>query len=224
MEPLADLEDRCEVCDQTYVVGETSCKNPVCAMGQRWFEWNYAIAMRSGTLERVINNYKYSGPTSRERGWSAIFGRILIGFLDANAASFEGTDLIVSSPTFIGPGSRRAWDHIRGILVAADAEQVPPGRWPFDLAETAAIIKTADTPSMVSMKSYPGRRQNAEGPLRDSLEVPDPSRTKGRRIVVVDDVFTDGLTLREVARALRLQGRAVDVRGVTLARQPFGRR
>lgn len=222
MEPLADLDDRCEVCDQTYIKGETACKNPVCGMSERWFEWNYATAMRSGVLQRVINAYKYSDASSGNRGWAAIFGRILVGFLDANDATFNGVDLIVASPTFIGPGGRRDWDHIREILVAADAEQVPPGRWPFDLAETPAIIKTADAPAMTGMK-YQQRRANAEGPVRDSLEVPDPSRTRGRRIVVVDDVFTDGLTMREVARALRLQGRARDVQGVTLARQPFGR-
>jgi predicted amidophosphoribosyltransferase len=222
MEPLADLKNRCEVCDQTFVVGETTCKNPVCNMGQKWFEWNYAIAIRSGTLQAVINAYKYSGPTSDNRGWAAIFGRILVGFLDANVAPFEGTDLIVASPTFVGPGGRRAWDHIRGILIAADAEQVPPGRWPFDLAEIPAIVKSEDTPAMTGLK-YQARRANAEGPVRAALSVPDPSRTAGRNILVVDDVFTDGLTMREVARALHLQGRAARVYGVTLARQPFGR-
>lgn len=34
MEPLADLDDRCQVCDQTYVEGESTCKNPVCRMSQ----------------------------------------------------------------------------------------------------------------------------------------------------------------------------------------------
>ena len=222
MEPLADLEHRCEVCDQTYAAGETACKNPVCRMGQRWFEWNYAIAMRSGTLQRVINAYKYSDPASGNRGWAAIFGRILVGFLDAHERIFESADLIVASPTFSGPGSRRSWDHIRGILEAADAEQASPGRWPFDLAETPAVTKTAETRAMTGMK-YQQRKANAEGPLRDALAVPDPSRTAGRRIVVIDDVFTDGLTMREVARALRRQGRAAEVQGVTLARQPYGR-
>ncbi len=70
---------------------------------------------------------------------------------------------------------------------------------------------------------YQQRRTNAEAAVRDSQAVPDASRTTGRRVIVVDDVFTDGLTMREVARALRLQGRAAAVQGVTLARQPFGR-
>lgn len=220
MEPLADPDRRCGVCDQSYAEGETACKNPVCAMGERWFVWNYAVAMRSRVLRQVINAYKYSNATSGHRGWAAIFGRILVGFLDATAPTFEGTDLIVASPTFIGPGSRRDWDHIRGVMVAADAEQVPAGRWPFDLTDTPAVIKNADTPAMTGLK-YKARRLNAEGAVWGALLVPDPSRTRGRRIVVLDDVFTDGLTMREVARALRLYGEAAEVRGVTLARQPY---
>jgi predicted amidophosphoribosyltransferase len=221
IEPLAEPDRRCVVCDQTYGEGDTECRNPVCGMSERWFDWNYAVALRKGTLEQAINAYKYSGASSGERGWAAIFGRILVGFLDAHESLFESADLLVASPTFARPGSRREWDHIREVLVAADAEQIPSGRWPFDLADPPAILKTSETPSMVSMKSYAARRMNAEGPVRDSLIVPDASRTEDRRIIVVDDVFTDGLTLREVARALRMQGRAAQVQGVTLARQPF---
>lgn len=101
-------------------------------------------------------------------------------------------------------------------------DKVPPGRWPFDLEEPQAIIKSTGTPPMTGLK-YQQRRTNAESAVRDSLTVPDPSRTRGRRVVVIDDVFTDGLTMREVARALRRQGGAAEVQGVTLARQPFGR-
>lgn len=222
MESLADTEDRCGVCDQTFIAGEDECRNPVCGMTERWFDWSFAIAIRSGVLQRVINAYKYSRAASGNRGWAAIFGRILVGFLDANESTFQSADLIVASPTYTGAGSRREWDHIREILVAADTEQVPPGRWPFDLAEPPTIIKTSDTPPMTGLK-YQQRRTNAESAVRDSLAVPDASRTTGRRVIVVDDVFTDGLTMREVARALRLQGRAAAVHGVTLARQPFGR-
>jgi predicted amidophosphoribosyltransferase len=42
----------------------------------------------------------------------------------------------------------------------------------------------------------------------------------GSRILVIDDVFTEGSTLREVARALVKAG-ADEVAGLTLARQPW---
>jgi predicted amidophosphoribosyltransferase len=53
-----------------------------------------------------------------------------------------------------------------------------------------------------------------------ALEVPDQARVDGRRVLVYDDVFTDGLNLNTVARKLREAG-AAQVCGVTLARQPW---
>jgi predicted amidophosphoribosyltransferase len=53
--------------------------------------------------------------------------------------------------------------------------------------------------------------------------VPDPARVAGERVLVFDDVYTEGLTILEVARALRLAG-AAEVSQIVLARQPWGRR
>ena len=51
--------------------------------------------------------------------------------------------------------------------------------------------------------------------------MPVARRVKGKRVLVFDDVFTEGFTIREVARALRAAG-AVEVSEVVLARQPYG--
>lgn len=222
IEPLAAFDDRCAVCDQVYAPDQTSCGNPVCRMApeERWFEWNFAIAMRTKWLKTAINSYKYDG----RRDWAAIFGRILIGFLEAEREVFKGIDLIVGSPQYTGPGAHRSWDHVREVMVAAAREEGPPAwlaGWPFDLADPPAIIKTADTPPMVKSGSAAERKQLAEHDLRSVLQVPDRTRTEGKAIVVLDDIFTGGWTLRESARALRLQGGAKSVVGISLARQPY---
>jgi predicted amidophosphoribosyltransferase len=221
MEPLAAIEDRCEVCDHPYNEGERRCWNPVCGFrpADRWFEWNYAIAMRTKWLRSAINAYKYEG----RREWAAIFGRILVGFLEAERGTFENVDLIVASPAYTGVGAHRTWNHVQEILVAADREQEYRGlvaAWPIDLADPQAIVKTADTPTMVGLNRG-GRQLAAEQDLRHALHVPDPRRTRGKLIAVFDDVFTGGWTLREVARALRTQGGARSVVGITLARQKY---
>jgi predicted amidophosphoribosyltransferase len=220
VEPLAPVDRRCGVCDQTYQAGLTECRNPVCGMAERWFEWNYAVAIRSGVLEVSIKKFKYEG----KHGWAAIFGRILVGFLDSEERLFSDTDLIVASPAYTGPGAHRSWDYAHDILVAASREQRPPSDWPFDLAGPSAVIKTAETEPMARITKYHERRPHAETAIRDALLVPDPERVRNKVVLVVDDTFTDGLTLREVARALQLQGGARLVRGVTLTRQPYGRR
>lgn len=219
VEPLAPVDRRCAVCDQTYQAGLTACKNPVCGMAERWFNWNYAVAIRSGVLEDSIKRFKYED----KHGWAAIFGRILVGFLDAEGPVFSDTDLIVASPAYTGPGAHRSWDYAREILIAASREQRPPSDWPFDLSAQPAIIKTVETEPMARIKTYRERRTHAEAAIRSALLVTDPARVQSKVVLVVDDTFTDGLTLREVARALRLQGGASEVHGVTLARQPYGR-
>jgi len=64
------------------------------------------------------------------------------------------------------------------------------------------------------------RKTIAEGPLRAALNVNDAASVAGKRILIVDDVFTEGFTIREVARSLILAG-AVEVSEVVLAREPW---
>lgn len=215
MEKLADQKHRCLICDHPFVPGEDSCRNPVCNFGDRWFEWNYAIAMRSGMLQSAINWYKYDG----KRGWGLIFGRILAGFLEARPDTFQEFDLIVASPTYTGEGGR-TFDHTREVLMRAAADVLPSSSWKFDVEGEPAIVKTAKTPRMAGLR-FRDRLRMAEGDLRASLRVTHPERIEGKYILVYDDVFTDGLTLRELARALIQEGGAEGVCGVTLCRQAY---
>jgi predicted amidophosphoribosyltransferase len=70
-------------------------------------------------------------------------------------------------------------------------------------------------------KSYQQRREIGETQLRAALRVTDPARTRSKNVLVYDDIFTDGRTLDEVARALQQHGHARTVCGVTLCRQPW---
>ena len=206
---------RCAVCHRRVTGGETRCRNPLCASASRWFHWGVAIAERGGGLERALNAYKYGGACS----WAPVFGRMLAGFLLSRRSLFGPFDIVTASPTFIGQGGRD-FDHTRGILLEA-ARQLPASVSPsFDTGPIPAILKTAPTPRLAGL-SHQERRRVAEELLRPALRVPDPRRTTGRRVLVFDDVFTDGRTLNEVARALRLQGGAREVCGLALCRQPW---
>lgn len=217
LELLPDQDRRCAVCDHPFNDDEIECRNGPCNAGWRMFDRNYAIAVRSGVLDRVIKRYKYGGA----RGWGRIFGRILVGFLDANAERFAAYDLITSSPTYVGPDGRD-FDHTREVLDYADQEAA--GRWPFDVGGAPAITKTAATQRLVDAGTYQARKALAQGPLREALAVPNRAVTAGKAILVYDDVFTDGLSLNEAARALHVEGGARQVSGVTLARSIYGRR
>jgi len=195
---------------------DQECGNFMCTWDDRFFDANYAIAIKSGHLDRAIKRYKFED----KKHWANIFARVLVGFFEEEAAIFKTFDLIVASPTYISSdGVSRSWDHTR--LVIERAQDESRGAWPFDIGHPQpAIIKTAPTPSMTK-KGWKERHEIAKNQLRPALAIPDLKRTQGKSILVYDDVFTDGHTLYEVARCLKMQGGASDVSGVTLARQPF---
>jgi predicted amidophosphoribosyltransferase len=204
----------CPTCDQRLPPGGICsnywCRRPV---EDRYFSFIYAIAMRSGQLEAAINAYKFRDRT----GWASIFGRVLVGYLDESPDAFNSWDAIIPSPTFTGAGARRRWDHIDLILQRAGIEAA--GRWPIVARHHHPIVKTADTPSLVG-RTLADRREITATQLRAALAVPDPSAVRNRSFLVFDDVFTDGSTLREVARRL-LEAGASEVAGIVLARQPW---
>jgi predicted amidophosphoribosyltransferase len=170
----------------------------------------WAISMRTGQMKTAIHRYKYD----ERRGWAAIFGRILAGFLNENQSIFGTYDLIVPNPSYTGPEAQRSFDHTEGIVRAAEIEE--PLGWPFAYG---VVVKTAPTERFAG-KTWRERKAIAEGPLRAALSVPDPVRVANKDVLVIDDVFTEGFTIREVARVLHQHG-AREVSEVVLAREPW---
>jgi len=190
-----------------------TCKNPVCSWSTRGFDRIWAIAAYTGDLERAIRQYKYEG----KRAWAPELGHILAAHLDANPNDFGRFDVIIPSPTFVGEGGR-SWDHVRDFVLAAAAAATRT--WPFDLGSPGAIEQVAPTARFVEQADWTHRKDLAEGDFRGALRISDPSRIQGRAILVVDDVFTDGLRTREVANALLGRG-AAHVSQLVLARRLF---
>ena len=178
-------------------------------MAKRGWEFIWAVAMRSGSLKTAISSYKYQGV----KGWAWILGRVLVGYLEANAQVFGTYDLIIPMPTYLGIGGR-SWDHIGLIIERAEVEG---SQWPF---RRDVMDKTKPTPTMVDLKSFKKRAEMAERELRPALQVTEPSTVAGRDVLVFDDVFTGGLSMREVAYKLKDAG-ATSVAGIVLARQPY---
>jgi predicted amidophosphoribosyltransferase len=190
-----------------------SCGNPLCNWDEdsRFFKWVWAISMRTGSLRDAIDRYKVGG----NYGWAGIFGRVLLGYLNAHEAVFDRYDLIIPSPTYVGEGGR-AFDHT-GLVIERAAFEDDDETWPFELG----VVRKAIATTPFRGRSWKRRFEIAEHELRPALTIPDPVRVRGRRILVYDDVYTEGLTLHEVARSLRDAG-AVEVSEVVLARQPYG--
>src|SRR3712207_1614824 len=158
----------------------------------------------------AIMSYKYG----EDRSWADVLGRILVGFLDDRREDFERYDVITTGAIYVGPRAQRLWDYLALILDAAGRER---SGWPF---APGLIDKSGPTGRFLGI-STEDRRRIAEGELRTALSVPAPERITGRRVLVFDDIYSEGFSLREMARVL-LRAGATEVAGLVLARRKGG--
>jgi predicted amidophosphoribosyltransferase len=199
---------RCPSCDQPMDAGR--CPNAVCNLDDRYFSRVYTVADRPDVMWRVIMDYKYG----EHRAWAEILGGVLVGYLDEHRDDLAGYHLITNGAIYVGPRAQRLWDYLQLILQSARREgpdwAIAPG----------LITKSAPTGRFLGISAQ-ARREIAEGELRALLSVSEPDRVVGRRILVMDDIFSEGYSLREMARAL-LDAGAAEVAGLVFARHKGG--
>lgn len=194
----------CPICGQTREA-QGSCPNRWCRRCDRGFSVVFTIGAHQGDLRRAITRFKYRGET----GLAPALAGMAASHLERHPSWFEEFDLITAVPAYLGPEARRQWDPMALLLRELGAR--------CRLATTPGlVVKRSESPAMTG-RSWGERQAIARGPLRRSLEVPDRRAVAGAQVLVLDDVFTEGSTLREVARALRRAG-ASDVAGLVLAR------
>jgi predicted amidophosphoribosyltransferase len=182
------------------------CPNLWCSRAGRGFSVAFSVGVYDGALKRAIGRYKYGG----ERRLAPAFATMLARFLRSRPSWFEEFALITGVPSYTGPRSRRGWDPVGAILEELDS--MLSTRW---TVKPQLVAKTGETPAMTGL-SWGQRQAVARGPLRRALRPVGPPLA-GAQVLVFDDVFTEGSTLREVASELRRAG-ASDVAALVLAR------
>jgi predicted amidophosphoribosyltransferase len=199
---------RCQVCGVA-LQGLRSCPNYWCGRTDRGWDLVWAVGAHEGSLQRAIAALKYGDGDGRRWVWP--LADLLAAFLLDHLPDFDDVDVVVPVPSNIG--ARRREDHVALVLAAA-------GRAIGDLWELRpALAKSHETTRLAGAPNAAIRRLRAAVEIRPALTVTDPGAVEERRVLAVDDVFTDGSTLREVAIALRRAG-ACAVSGLVLARQP----
>lgn len=206
--PLA--QHRCPICSQSLDAAESTCRNKVCALpasGRRFTRVD-AIAMYSAPLKSVLTGFKYDGYGA----WAAIFGRLIVGWLDDHREASSDIDLILGNPT---APDREPYQHVELMMQAAYDEDTM-GAWPFDLPHHPTLVKLHATERSAGGgwddKLVAARSHTSALELRGSVA--------DKTVLLVDDLFTTGAQLNEVAQLLQSAG-AAEVRGLVLARAPW---
>lgn len=212
IKPIADAH--CLTCSQSLSEPNALCGNVICGwpLDLRAFSRVDAVALHTDHLRTSLAALKYNGKT----GWALIFGRLIVGWLEQHADEVADISVIIANPS--APG-RQPVQHTETIMKAARAED-PLARWPLsDPDDPSHPVLVKIRPTARSAGYGWQAKMTAAREHADALEL--RGDVKGKRILLIDDVFTTGAQFHTVARYLKNNCGAEEVRGLVLARAPF---
>ncbi len=193
----------CRVCGDSF--GNSEIPAHVCGkclQNPPSFEWARSVFDLSLPLSKMLHAFKYSG-NETALSWMVIEMKKLLG------RHFSGwkADFIVPVP--LHP-LRLVWRGYNQSLLLARVLSKSM-KIPLDF-ENLVKIKSTRAQSTLS-------RQDRCKQLKDAFIVRKPALFEGKKILLVDDVYTTGATLLECAKVLKNKGS--QVYALTLARTPL---
>ncbi|HCC54068.1 MAG TPA: amidophosphoribosyltransferase [Desulfobulbaceae bacterium] len=189
----------CPCCGRVYLVatgGDHHCGT--CLTTPRHFTRARALFLYEELLKKVVHRFKYQGKTDCLPSF-ARFARNLPQLTET-----KKIDLIVPVPLHQSRLRERGFN--QALLLARaffpkDQRIIPN-----------LLIRSRPTAPQTGF-SGAARRTN----LKNAFAVINPHRLTGKKILLVDDVFTTGTTVNECAKVLKKAG-AIEVIVLTLAR------
>lgn len=200
----------CTVCGEAF--DPLAQAAPACARCRRArlpFTRARAAAHYEGPLVAAVRRFKYQGQAVLARA----LGSIMLEALEGGAADLKPDEMDVICPVPLHELRLRERGFNQSHLLAEELGAA--------LGKPVASLLRRTRPTLPQVELPPASRiVNVQGAFEPRLE----EEIAGRRVLLVDDLFTTGATLRESARALR-RGGAAEVRVFTLARPiPLWRR
>lgn len=171
-----------------------------CLTQERHFSRARAVCGYEGVIMEAISRMKYGGLTRLARP----LGNLLAEYQDPEFSLSEN-DLVIPVPLHIRRLRERGFN--QSLLLARQVSR----RRSIPLNFTA--LQRARQTQPQTQLSGAERRKNVRG----AFEVGKTEAVEGKRILLIDDVFTTGATVQECANVLRKAG-ASEVQVLTLAR------
>ncbi len=177
----------CRSCGRPCAAGPCAA----CRAARPAFDTAWACAAYAGPWRDLLRRYKFG----RRRSLAGLFGRALIRFARERAAE----------------GDRAGWDVVTAVPLDPVTER---GRGFNQCAPLVArLARELGIPAFdglrrqrgSSAQSLLGRRARFEN-VKGRFRVRSGRAVRGRRVLLVDDVITTGVTVSECARALKDAG------------------
>lgn len=184
----------CEICSIELPGGNRVCGQ--CEIDPPPFIKHVSYSIYKGELRKMILLYKLSGMDNLKHYISGLYKKVI-------EKNFEdGFDIIIPVPS--DPGRSRPFKPVSEIA------RILSKHYGWKLSESN-LIKRKSTERQSSL-SYSKRIKNLNG----IFKVTDPEELKGKKVLLIDDVYTTGTTIKKCSILLKKYSGSVNV--VTLAR------
>lgn len=191
----------CTLCGLPFAADEGEdhlCGN--CLTERRYFTTARAVGVYQGALRKAIPRFKYRMNSPLAKTLGNILATNCQRFLDLSAY-----DLLIPVPLHKSRLRERGFN--QALLLAREFEKENP--LPLDYLNLQRI---RDTQPQTNLKEKERKRN-----VRGAFGLREKQRVKGKRVLLIDDVYTTGATVNECSRVLKRAGaKRVDV--LTLAR------
>lgn len=195
MEIISD--NFCQLCGCPIGPGRLICDS--CRRGGHYFSFNRSLGPFNQRYQILIHSLKYERMTNL----TTKLGEKLV-FLLRGEPRFAPAQGIVPVP--LHPTKLRERGYNQSLLLAREVSR----RSGFPLIDDG-LRRVKRTKSQTKL-TFEERVENVKG----AFKVGSKERIEGKRLILVDDVFTTGSTLNSCAEAL-INGGAKEVYGLTLA-------
>ncbi len=193
LDPAAALPDKVSSCDKC-LEREKEIKT--------WFRKARSIAYYDSAVGEAIRLLKYSGKTIMAKPLAELMVKNMPVFF-----GMEDYDCIIPMPSHKKGKRKRGYNQMELIGQRVSRATGLP-------METRSFIKIKNARPMASL-SYEERFKE----VKNAFDIPDPSRIAGKKILLIDDVFTTGATVAESAKTLARKGKVKYVDVFTLVRR-----
>lgn len=193
----------CSICGRSFDGAGNNHPCGDCLLHPPPWETARAALLYDGGCRDLIHAFKYRHRFHLRRPLALLTAERLAAF-----AAEAKADLLAPVP--LHPRRLRQRGFNQSLLLAELLEKT----WQVPL-QRQLLQRTRYTTSQTELSA----EQRATN-LRDAFAVSDPAVVTGKRVLLVDDVFTTGATLAECSRCL-LQAGAAAVCCVTVARAPI---
>lgn len=182
----------CPVCKRRLPGGEADCHR------QAGFILAAPFSFEDKRIQKIIHLLKYQGVKKAAKPLAFFMSKYL---MDTSGGTAGDDFLMLPIPIHRSKERRRGFNQSKSIAEWA-AFYLNTGGYSVIELRNDVLVKTRKNKTQTKLKSYKDRKKNVE----NSFEVIDPGRVKDRNVIVIDDVFTSGATMREAVRAIKKSG------------------